>query len=120
MQATKAQNQAVFNMAARHLLDQMEQSATSEGVCLYRGANGLACAVGCLIEPSYYSEKLEGEDLYSSEVRAALRCSLGFDPELEILMDLRQIHDETEPDSWRGELYCLASALKLSTESLEK
>ena len=49
MAPRKLTRQAAFNKVARHLLRQNAKSTNKDGECLYRGPNGLRCAVGALI-----------------------------------------------------------------------
>lgn len=99
--------QEIFDKVVKHLLKQGEKSATireDEGTrCLYRGPNGLMCAVGCLIPDEEYTDFMEdcpvgGLPSY---------CTVGsFVYELvgehrTLLQDLQHIHDNYEVENWR-------------------
>lgn len=86
----QATEQEIFDQVARHLVKQGVR-AYSGGSCKYRSADGLMCAVGCLMSDEEYDEKydLTGgwygvTEKYSSEVPSA---------HLEFLADLQQLHD---------------------------
>ena len=95
---------------AQHLLQQGEQSLLAESVnngngCAYRSADGLQCAVGCLIKPEVYAPELEGhsclEDPVIHALEQSLNCSLHRNSiSLEVLSDLQTIHDNYEPAEW--------------------
>ena len=54
--------QQTFNKISKHLLTQLEVSATNQQ-CLYRMNSGLQCAVGCLIPDDQYYGALEGNSV---------------------------------------------------------
>lgn len=103
--------QEIFNKAARHLLTQNARSGT-EGGCLYKGPNGLRCAVGCLFPEHYDTSSFEGMAAGSEELRPHL-IVCGILPEndpdsslatLCLLDRLQRIHDSFAPANWRQEL----------------
>ncbi len=51
--------QAVFNTVAKHLLTQGRQAMDSGGHCVYRGKDGLRCAIGALIPDEVYDPVIE-------------------------------------------------------------
>lgn len=115
--------QEIFNRVATHLLTQNAKSNELENptVCLYRGANGTSCAIGCLITDEAYSVDLEGHGSASSTIRKALACSgiemdamsydidvISYDTDVELLRDLQYIHDAYEVIRWREKLVEIA------------
>ena len=52
--------QEIFDTVLEHLREQGKAAANAEGSCQYRGANGTACAVGCLIPDELYDPLIEG------------------------------------------------------------
>lgn len=89
----------IFETMKNHLLTQNQRSSDG-GLCRYRGPNGLKCAVGVLIDDEHYNTDLEGYDVHSSNVRAAVTKSLGFTPDWELLDQVQTIHDNYEPSRW--------------------
>lgn len=58
-------DQAIFDKVAAHLIKQGRPALYAAGevgvmTCAYRGSDGTACAVGCLIPDSQYTEDFEG------------------------------------------------------------
>jgi hypothetical protein len=93
--------QKVFDKVVNHLLTQNKQSIEysvrdGETSCAYRGADGLMCAVGCLIADSAYDEILEGASSDTFSVTKALIAS-GIDVEDKadklLLRSLQLMHD---------------------------
>ena len=117
MPMTSEQLLAVIDTVTEHLLKQNARSEESiEGRCLYRGPNGLKCAVGALITDDAYSEAINELSVSSDLVQDALEDS-GFpvrdDPVLfKILKDLQFVHDTEEPNLWARELKRLKCAWK--------
>jgi len=103
----------VFDRVKTHLLAQGERSRHSTGVCAYHGANGLKCAVGCLITEEAYSKELEGKNVKSDRVLPALIAS-GISTDsttLHMLTSLQRIHDDEAPANWERELTHLEAEL---------
>lgn len=123
-------NEQIFDRVAEHLLKQGQKSM-SDGPyymdsvivtngCMYRGPNGLKCAIGCLISDEMYDHSLEGRPVQSSTVMAAVATSLGVEASVlnfHMLMELQQIHDSFTPLSWRGRLAELRESLFPSGET---
>lgn len=94
--------QEIFDRVAAHLLLQgqraMSSAATGGTRCSYR-ANGMSCAIGCLISDEAYAETLEGAGVNSRKVQAALVAS-GVSPAGELpnslLRSLQRVHDDAE------------------------
>lgn len=53
--------QEIFNKVIEHLLKQGFQCLDQGDVCLYRGDNGMKCAIGVLIKDKDYNPKMEGD-----------------------------------------------------------
>lgn len=119
--------QEIFDKVAIHLLTQKKRSISeSEGGCLYKGPNGLKCAVGCLFTGNFDTSELEGEAVFSSEVRCALQ-SLGVidsnesdqvEDQVDLLSELQEIHDEMPPEDWRMHLLRLATEHNINTSAV--
>lgn len=94
-------DQAIFNFVKTRLLKQGKRS-TYNGVCQYRGSQGLRCAVGWLITDDNYSSYLEGAIVGNPRVNTALEASGVFmNPSTRALLDrLQTIHDKRKPCTW--------------------
>ena len=105
----------VFNYVKQHLLNQNEKSLDPHTLsCFYRAQNedgkSLMCAVGCLIDDNFYSEKLENCSPNDTEVRRAVENSMSnWEYNVSLLSELQNIHDEYEPDQWSLKLEYLES-----------
>lgn len=108
--------QEVFNMSARHLLTQMEQSTDpyEGGVCLYRGPEGRMCAAGMFIadEHALRAEHKTWDLLVN--LRKAPRIHLG------LVVSLQTLHDHYAPEEWADRLHDLATRLGLSTAVVDE
>ena len=101
-------NLELFDRVAEHLLKQNAKSIsnTDGNKCLYRGPNGLKCAVGFLITDEAYSGDIEDKHSDTPEVRAALIKS-GIKLDLDtigMLSGLQNIHDSASVEDWPKEL----------------
>lgn len=67
--------QEVFDKVVNHLLTQNQKSIDESSQCMYRGINGLMCAVGCLIPDEFYNKDLELKAADSIMVKEALSKS---------------------------------------------
>ena len=109
--------QEVFNKVAKHLLKQNEKSLDrTGGTCLYRGPDGKSCAVGCLIADEHYPPGIEGRGALETAVLEALGRSgvVVSDGEADLLTDLQDMHDSTEPYEWRQLLSEIANRYSLT------
>jgi hypothetical protein len=124
--------QDVFNKVSLHLLKQYEKSVAPDGEnphtgkqmtkCMYRGNNGLMCAVGCLIPDELYDPSIE-EQTSSSVIACDARLQELFeenviDDEVFFLDSLQMIHDNTPVDEWYHELIYFAKLSLLNTDVL--
>jgi hypothetical protein len=114
--------QEAFDTAAIHMLEQGRRSINSNDACLYRGADGLKCAVGALITDVCYSTCIEHCDIHDNDVISAIRDS-GWpidEPSMCVYYDLQGIHDDVHPSAWRTSLVELGTKYSLSTSALEE
>lgn len=106
--------QEIFDKVATHLFAQGEKAISGDGSCVYRGADGAMCAVGCLIPNEVYTPAMEGLKAH------ALLSEEGFipynDSDLDrrliipelatlrshkaLLGDLQDVHDAHEDESY--------------------
>lgn len=85
-------NQETYNKVKAHLLAQGEPSRQGAD-CLYRGANGLKCAIGCLIADDQYDPAFEGQSPEHNQVITAVRAS-GCQADVDLLSKLQEAHDK--------------------------
>lgn len=55
----KATEQQIFDQVVSHMLKQGRQSALENGLCKYRGPEGLMCAAGCLMSDDEYNPNFD-------------------------------------------------------------
>ncbi|CAB4135702.1 hypothetical protein UFOVP573_24 [uncultured Caudovirales phage] len=116
----------VFNYVKQHLLNQNERSLDPWSLqCQYRSQKEdgkiLMCAVGCLIDDNFYSEKLENCSPSDLDVRKAVENSIFSDWEynVSLLSELQNIHDEYEHDEWSLKLESLESYFNENNEYIQ-
>lgn len=115
-------NQELFNRVAIHLIKQGRRSICTkdENICAYRGANGLKCAGGALIHDEHYHYDLENKVVNQPSVRAALFKSGISEDQLNLVIRLQSIHDNTRSQYWMRELTASADNYNLSIKALLK
>lgn len=98
-------NQSAFDIIARHLFKQGEQSTSTSDSCMYRDPKGLMCAVGVLIPDSLYHKNMDMNGYGGIRVQFIIinhpdlgEFFKGID--IELLEDLQLQHDE--PSSWQS------------------
>ncbi len=121
--------QEIFDTVAKHLLTQNRQSVTLICTCLYRGPEGLKCAIGCLIPDELYKPAIERHPVFSlickperlgyTQQQQADLAKLGFTKDNELFLTrLQKIHDNYKPEEWHACLKTLAKIYNLSLEVL--
>ena len=103
--------QEIFNIVAKHLIQQHCQSKNEKGVCVYRGKDGMKCAVGVLILDEHYYPSLEnvipffytpysGPETFKLN-RALSKSGVPEDAGVyKLLRDLQKLHDCNKPGLW--------------------
>lgn len=106
----QATAQEVFDQVARHLLTQNEKSSDDSG-CVYRTADGLACAAGCLMADD------EVDDEWNADVAWAELVERGVAPKehQDLIEDLQGAHDSFPTQAWPERLKAIADNYGLST-----
>jgi hypothetical protein len=105
----------VFNYVKEHLLKQNERSVDPWSMqCQYlsqkEDGKVLMCAVGCLIDDEWYSEKIENLSASNEDVKRAIAGSIpNWKVNTNMLSELQNIHDEYEPEQWSLKLEYLES-----------
>lgn len=103
---TQAQKQKLFDIASKHLIKQGKRSAAGNN-CLYRGPDGLKCAVGALISDECYNRDLESEPAGSSAVVNAVSETQGFsldEDAIRIVNRLQIVHDSGLVSHWADKI----------------
>jgi hypothetical protein len=104
--------QDIFDKVVAHLREQKVTAYDEErGACQYRMANGLKCAVGCLLLDEEYDPRMD-EGLNVGQLFCgwpAIANRLGRS-NLPLLNDLQRIHDNWAPSSWEERLEALAKS----------
>ncbi|MDB4431169.1 hypothetical protein N9137_02140 [Pseudomonadales bacterium] len=99
-------NEAVIDYVEKHLLEQGGRSIDCDGECAYRGENGTACAIGCLIPNEMYDEGIENHAY--DDAFDIIRCNTGDSSLLNINNDvayrIQIIHDSFCEGSWIDQL----------------
>jgi hypothetical protein len=102
--------QEIFDKVAKHLLTQNAKSGDGSNY-LYRGPNGMMCAVGCLIDDKAYRPDFEKHRITSPTVKDALLASgivCQYDNE-SLLTRLQMIHDYKDVVNWKQQLESCAN-----------
>lgn len=117
--------QQIFDRVALHLLRQNERSSADwyeHPRCMYRGPNGLKCAVGFLIADEAYQPELEGRSVNNMAVLAALEDSgvpvMTMQQLGHMLLQLQGVHDGCPLPTWRKKLEEIAKKYDLTMPAL--
>ena len=111
----------IYTIASEHLLKQRARSAVlvrdrSTEDCLYRGDEGLKCAVGALIKDEFYEDIFEGKAADDPYVIDAVEKSLGIEIDIQdigFMLDLQTIHDGCPVSRWEEDLQRVARAHRI-------
>ena len=88
----------IVETVTKHLLAQGKKSKESEGTkCLYRGPNGLQCAIGCLIPDDMYKSWFDDQGYIDMTIAAAANIS---PDDIDLARRLQKIHDEMDVEQW--------------------
>lgn len=90
--------QEVYDTVVNHHRTQGRQ-ATSNGSCRYRTADGLKCAIGCLIPDDKYDSTFEGKGVYSPSGPGFL---FGYGEKLHLLGSFQLLHDNASNWTYTG------------------
>ena len=109
-------NQEAFTTMVQHLRKQGCKSQDEQHqTCLYRGPNGLKCAVGALIPDEEYREEWDEKGYQVNKLHCA---SLhGLDPSM--LRTMQTIHDQVSVGRWEEEFNSVAFIFGLRLPPLE-
>ena len=104
-----------FNWVTDHLIKQDVQSKDNTGGCLYRGPDGTACAVGCLISDKDYVGSFEttcADDDHIIEAVSSSNPNWKITPtQHHMLLVLQYVHDNHTPYTWQYDFDSLRMVL---------
>ena len=101
--------QEIFDYVVWFLRKQNQKSLDTNGHCSYRGANGLMCAVGCVMKDDEYNPKYEDHSIYrliDNGYRDVLPKRI-VDNKI-LLADLQRVHDSFIVKDWPEVLWRVA------------
>lgn len=111
-------NQEAFDTMVRHLRKQGRKSQDDERqTCLYRGPNGLKCAVGALIPDEEYRPEWDEKGMSASKIVKCCHALQGVDSNLLSIM--QTIHDHCSITNWEAHFKSTASNYGLTLPPLE-
>jgi len=91
--------QEMFDKVLDHLRAQGKRSHEKGKGCLYRGPNGLRCAIGALIPDEAYDEAIDLGGIGVFDLPSEIKEACGIDIENNRLAsDLQELHDD--PTNW--------------------
>lgn len=110
--------QKIFDTVCQHLAKQGKPAMAASGECVYRGADGMSCAVGCLFQDDEYSPEMERKSVDD------LRCKRLLPPRLhghnQLLGRLQRAHDSSLSLVRLGvELLSVAATFSLDPASVD-
>jgi len=101
--------QEIFNTVFLGLKGQGFVRSIRAGMCMYRGPNGLKCAVGHLIPDEKYEKDFEFGPLYN------VANAIGLKKFVLFLSDLQSVHDRNpNPGLMEAELHAFAESRGLT------
>lgn len=107
--------QEVFNKVVTHLRKQ-KIPARSDGNCVYRSADGLMCAVGCLIPDNLYDPGIEGQvvaGVIADFPKVAESLGIESMNDEDFLHQLQIVHDEFIVTRWEEQWKIVALQFNL-------
>lgn len=112
-------NQSVFDYAVAHMAAQGRRSTNGDSRCLYRGPDGLMCAVGCLIPDEEYSPSLEDMVVMNITPKQLPQALLPYGDNT-LLHQLQRCHDQAlSPSRLREMLTMVAEDFSLDQSAIE-
>lgn len=116
--------QEVFDQVSNHLLTQMKRSMADDtddhSGCMYKNPEGLRCAAGCLISPEEYQEALDKDKSFSNKGfefktwNVLVQYKMVPSQHSQLIRDLQEIHDATDPIAWGIALGMVAKGYNLT------
>lgn len=87
---------------------------------MYRGPEGLSCAVGCIIPPEEYDPAMENKDVHGLiEFNLLTKDRKAeFTKHIRLLTAMQRIHDSMPIDKWETNFCIVAEEFKLEYPAL--
>ena len=104
---TQLTEQETFEKVVRHLFTQGKRAVNREGLCMYRGPDGLKCAIGCLIPDYLYRPRMEDQVLHS--VWASVPDLI---QDYEFMNELQYLHDHEQ--NWTDDVVMQNAAIQFA------
>ena len=111
-------NQEFFTATVAHLRKQ-GMKAMENNTCLYRGSDGMQCAVGCHIPAEMYRPEMEGRccDVLFSEFGKVAQVFDGVNGNL--IGAMQEVHDEYPVGRWEEQFDVVAHSFGLNCQAME-
>lgn len=112
-------SQEIFDIIVTHLRQQGRPAFRDGDAerCAYRNAEGLRCAVGCLIPEDAYDPIMEGHSIGTVMKAAESKGFQDFANEImrhaELLKRMQLVHDMVHPESWEDKFKLIAEEFHL-------
>lgn len=84
--------QEIFDTAVIGIIKQKGRSVDDNGICLYRGDNGMKCAVGQVLPDKFYDPEMEHKSV-NALIREFSTIPAYISNNAELLSTLQQAHD---------------------------
>ena len=105
-------NQEAFDIMVNHLRKQNKKAVKIDidgtTKCVYRGSNGLKCAIGCLIPDDEYSPLIERKGVRSLVIPTLRNL------DREFLAEMQETHDFYSPEDWEKRFRYIAKEYHLT------
>ena len=112
--------QLILTKVVNHLRAQKCRAGDLLG-CRYLDHLGRKCSAGILIPPEDYNESFERQSLCVKSGNAYEYFSMRYNAqELELIIELQNIHDNLPISSWEGEFQRLATLYTLKLPNLNR
>ena len=103
-------DQEAFDKMVRHMRLQGEKCTDETGNCVYRGLDGMKCAVGAIIPDTEYRWEFDNS-IESSQIENIIDQIPSLrDVDLDILMEMQYIHDSLPNDRWEANFESIAKS----------
>ena len=106
-------DQETFDKVKKHLLTQNRVSYLVYHGCMYKGPDGLKCAVGCLIPDELYNRNIERTPVSNLVHRTDKVGTFLKQFNLPMLEMLQGVHDCIQTDRWPEKLKEVAEKFEL-------
>lgn len=110
-------NQEAFDIMVKHLRKQGRR-CMADKKCLYRGPDGMKCAVGALIPDSHYDPEMESGGA-AEDIAGNYRIPEWDGIETALLSNMQDVHDSFDPSDWERKFAAVAADFGLTVPPME-